>query len=231
MSWADPPNFKLGTTDDRTQMTADELQNWARLLRWVGLAVTAIGLVLTFASHVVADRLLVVQRNDKIEAQERLKQTEAELRDAKTKAAKALETATELDKRQAPRTIPTAAGLEMVANLKIFSGQKYTAVIASTGGDVQPLWSSIDQLLTQAGWTRVEPAGLAVGNPPAGVLIAPSPGIILAIDESSRDSIGPAVEYLSKSLNLININTGLTFGRDPKETRLDVLTLIIGPKS
>jgi F0F1-type ATP synthase membrane subunit b/b' len=125
-------------------MTADELQNWARLLRWVGLAVTAIGLALTFASHVVADRLLVVQRNDKIEAQERLKQTEAELRDAKTKAAKALETATELDKRQAPRTIPTAAGLEMVANLKKFSGQKYTAVIASTGGDVQPLWSSID---------------------------------------------------------------------------------------
>jgi hypothetical protein len=179
----------------------------------------------------VADRLLVVQRNDKIEAQERLKQTEAELRDAKTKAAKALETATELDKRQAPRTIPTAAGLEMVANLKEFSGQKYTAVIASTGGDVQPLWSSIDQLLTQAGWTRVKPAGLAVGNPPAGVLIAPSPGIILAIDESSRDSIGPAVEYLSKSLNLINIDTVLTFGRDPKETRLDVLTLIIGPKS
>jgi hypothetical protein len=39
-------------------MTADELQNWARLLRWVGLAVTAIGLALTSPAFRKDDTLL-----------------------------------------------------------------------------------------------------------------------------------------------------------------------------
>jgi hypothetical protein len=69
-------------------MTADELQSWSRLLRWIGLGVTTpIGLLITFASHVVADKLLVVHRNDKLQAQERLKQSEADLRAAKREAA------------------------------------------------------------------------------------------------------------------------------------------------
>ena len=81
-------------------MGADELQRLASILRWVGLFVTALGVALTFGSHFIADRLFVAQRADKIQAQERLKITEAELEQTKLKTA-------ELAKRLAPRTLTT----------------------------------------------------------------------------------------------------------------------------
>ena len=79
-------------------MTADELQRLARILRWVGLVVTAVGVLITFGSHYIADKLLVVQRNDKIQAQERLKATEVELEQTKIKTV-------DLERRLAPRTL------------------------------------------------------------------------------------------------------------------------------
>jgi hypothetical protein len=66
-------------------MNPDDLQRWASLLRWTGLIVTAIGLVITFGSHYIADRLMVAQRTDKAKAEERVRSTEAELRDTKAK--------------------------------------------------------------------------------------------------------------------------------------------------
>jgi hypothetical protein len=211
-------------------MTTEELQNWARLLRWIGLGVTAIGLLITFASHVVADKLLVVQRNDKLQAQERLKQSEADLRAAQQQAAQALHTATEIEKQQSPRVISNDQANEIAASLKGFAGQSYTAGLASAGNDVRPLWQRLNQILTDAGWIRVDPAGLAVGSPPAGVLVAPTPGLSLGIDPGSREALGPRVAALARSLNRIGIDTTLIFDRDPKETRMDVITIIIGPK-
>jgi hypothetical protein len=60
-------------------MTADELQKWASILRWVGLSVTAVGLMLTFGSHYIAERLISVQRADRAKAQARSQASEAEL--------------------------------------------------------------------------------------------------------------------------------------------------------
>ena len=79
-------------------MTADELQRWASILRWVGLSFTAIGVLITFGSHLVADKMLVVQRADKAAAQERIKTSEAELQVTKAKTA-------ELEQKLAPRQI------------------------------------------------------------------------------------------------------------------------------
>src|SRR5260221_309505 len=54
-------------------MNADEFQRWASILRWVGLSVTAIGVLITFGSHYIADKLPMVQRAEKATAEERLK--------------------------------------------------------------------------------------------------------------------------------------------------------------
>ena len=68
-------------------MSAEDLQYWASILRWGGLAITAIGLVITFGSHLIADKLIVVQRTDNAKAQERLKLTESELEVTKAKTS------------------------------------------------------------------------------------------------------------------------------------------------
>lgn len=186
--------------------------------------------MITFSSHVVADKLLVVQRNDKLQAQERLKQSEVDLRAAKREAAQALHTATEIEKQQSPRTISNLQANEIVAIVREFAGQKYTAVLAPAGNDVRPLWERLNQILTHAGWIRVDPAGLAVGSPPAGVLVAPTPGISLGIAPGSHESLGPRVAALASSLNRISINAVPVYDRDPKENRLDIITIVIGPK-
>jgi hypothetical protein len=66
-------------------MTADELQNWAGIFRGVGLSITGIGLVITFGSHLIADKLSTLQRADKLKAENRLKLSETELKATKEK--------------------------------------------------------------------------------------------------------------------------------------------------
>lgn len=79
-------------------MTADELQRLASILRWVGLSVTALGLLITFGSHYIADKLLVVQRDEKAKTVQRLQASEAELEVTKAKTA-------ELASKLSPRTL------------------------------------------------------------------------------------------------------------------------------
>lgn len=68
-------------------MTSDELQRWASLCRWFGLGITVIGIFVTAASHVIAERLLSVQRSERAKAQERAQASEAELRAVKQRVA------------------------------------------------------------------------------------------------------------------------------------------------
>ena len=107
-------------------MGADELQRLASILRWVGLFVTALGVALTFGSHFIADRLFVAQRADKIQAQERLKITEAELEQTKLKTA-------ELAKRQEVSNKRAAAGFKggSRTQLKNFMNEANASVCSS----------------------------------------------------------------------------------------------------
>lgn len=82
-------------------MTNDELQRWASILRWVGFSVTAIGILITFGSHYIADRLIVVQRIDKAKAQERQKFAEDQITAANTQAEEAKKLAAALAAKQA----------------------------------------------------------------------------------------------------------------------------------
>ncbi len=88
-------------------MNSDELQRYASLFRWIGLAVTFIGVVITSVSHAIADRLLAAQRQEKAAAQERTKAAQAELALTKQKTA-------ELERRLGPWSLSDAQRASML---------------------------------------------------------------------------------------------------------------------
>lgn len=151
-------------------MTADELQRLASILRWVGLVVTALGVVLTFGSHYIADKLLVVQRADKIQAQERLKTTEAELEQTKIKTA-------ELTKRLAPRNITEEQRERFIKFLS--KTVKGPVIVEHSGQAVETIkfTEQIRSLLMDAGFT------ISAYNMPLGYVFkdAPEPWFITVI--------------------------------------------------
>jgi hypothetical protein len=165
---------------------------------------------------------------------ERATEAQRHLADANERAAQAEQKAAEaklaLERFRAPRTLNPQEQQFIISNLRNFSGQEYTALLAPSGFDVRPLWIALNKILTQAGWSRVDPAGLASGDPPAGILIEPTPGITIAIDLDSYPKVGPAAEALTSALLQAHIDSRLAFGRDIKEKRLHVVTIIIGPK-
>lgn len=151
-------------------MTADELQRLASILRWVGLIVTAIGIVITFGSHYIADKLLVVQNVDKIQAQERLRTTEAELKQTKIKTA-------ELAKSLAPRTLTTDQRERFIRFLS--KAVKGPVTLEHSGQAVETIRFSeeIRSLLIASGYT------IAAYNMPLGYVFkeAPEPWCITFI--------------------------------------------------
>lgn len=151
-------------------MGADELQRLASILRWVGLIVTALGVVLTFGSHYIADKLHVVQSAEKVQAQERLKVTEAELEQTKLKTA-------ELAKRLAPRTLTSEQRQRFVGFLK--KTAKGPVVVEHSGQAVETIkfTEEIRSLLVDAGFT------ISAYNMPLGYVFkeAPNPWFITVI--------------------------------------------------
>lgn len=151
-------------------MGADELQRLASILRWVGLTVTALGVVLTFGSHYIADKLHVVQSTEKVQAQERLKVTEAELEQTKLKTA-------ELAKRLAPRTLTSEQRQRFIGFLK--KTAKGPVVVEHSGQAVETIkfTEEIRSLLTDAGFT------ISAYNMPLGYVFkeAPEPWFITVI--------------------------------------------------
>jgi hypothetical protein len=151
-------------------MGADELQRLSSTLRWVGLVVTALGVVITFGSHYIADKLLVVQRADKVQAQERHKTTEAELEQTKLKTS-------ELAKRLAPRTLTDEQRQQFI--LFLSKTVKGPVVVEHSGQAVETIkfTEEIRSLLMDAGFT------ISAYNMPLGYVFkeAPDPWFITII--------------------------------------------------
>lgn len=151
-------------------MTADELQRLGSILRWVGLTVTAIGVVITFGSHFVADKLLTVQAADKLKAKERLQLTEAELETTKLKTA-------ELAKRLAPRTLTPDQRQRFIKFLS--KSAKGAVILEHSGQAIETVKFSeeIRSLLIEAGFT------ISAYNMPLGYVFkeAPEPWFITVI--------------------------------------------------
>ena len=157
-------------------MGTDELQRLASILRWVGLIVTGVGLLITFGSHYIADKLFVAQRDDKILAQDRLKVTETELEQTKVKTA-------ELIKRLASRTLTSEQRQRFIGFLK--KTTKGPVVVEHSGQAVETIkfTEEVHSLLMDAGFT------ISAYNMPLGYVFkeAPEPWFItiIAIDGKS----------------------------------------------
>jgi len=151
-------------------MGADELQRLASIFRWIGLIVTALGVVLTFGSYYIADKLHVVQRAETVQAQERLKTTEAELEQTKLKTA-------ELAKRLAPRTLTNEQRQRFIGFLS--KTVKGPVVVEHSGQAVETIkfTEEIRSLLVAAGFT------ISAYNMPLGYVFkeAPEPWFITII--------------------------------------------------
>lgn len=160
------------------------------------------------------------------------RQTEiAEARHAAKESGERAQSAEEkIRKVQAPRSLNTEIRSEAVDQLSAFAGQEFTAVISPSGFDVRPLWVAIDELLREAGWVRAMPAGLASGDPPAGIAIESQPGVNVVIDREQHETVGATALLLVDALNKLGVETALGFGRDHKEQRDSIITVRIGPK-
>ena len=52
--------------------------------------------------------------------------------------------------------------------------------------------TSLDKTLTKAGWLRVDPHGLKLGIPPAGVAVNAEVGVSIGFAPSRQNDVGPA---------------------------------------
>ena len=136
-------------------MTADDLQRLASILRWVGLTITALGVAITFGSHYIADKILVVQRADKVKAQERLKLTEAELEQTKAKTS-------ELEKRLAPRMLTVDQRAKFLKFLSKTAKGPLTLEHSGQAVETVKFSEEIRSLLVESGFT------IAAHNMPLG---------------------------------------------------------------
>ncbi|WP_420426821.1 hypothetical protein [Algiphilus sp.] len=159
---------------------------------------------------------------------------QTEIAEARTAAQESGERAQnaeeEVQRIQAPRRLDSEVRGEVLEQLSAFSGQEFTAVIAPSGFDVRPLWIALDKLLREAGWSRAKPAGLASGDPPAGIAIESQPGVQVVIDRQHYEIVGEAALVLVDALNKLGVEAAPGFGRDHKEKRDNIITLRIGPK-
>lgn len=181
-------------------MGADDFQRLASVLRWVGLSVTAIGLLITFGSHYIADKLFVAQRADKILAQERLKVTETELEQTKVKTA-------DLERRLAPRML-TADQRERF--IKFLSNTTKGPVAVEHSGLVAEtitFTEEIRSLLEASGFT------ISAYNMPLGYMVkAPEPWFVAIIIGEGKHP--PYAEKLLLAFKEIGIDATATDGKD-----------------
>jgi hypothetical protein len=203
----------------------------ADLLFSISNVALIVGLALTVVATIVSVWMANVREGySKIELSEANKRiAEADAR-AVGANARAVEAALQLEKFKAPRTLSDEQRELVISQVRAFAGQEYTAVISPAGVDVRPLWVTLDRTLAAAGWSRVNPAGLATGNPPAGIAVDPGVGIAIVIDRKSLPGIGPAAQTLVAALNSTGIESELAFGNDPKEKRANIITILIGLK-
>jgi hypothetical protein len=122
-----------------------------------------LGLLITFGSHLIADKLLVVQRADKAAAQERARQSEAELATTKAKTV-------ELEKKLAPRQITSyqrAKFIELTkeipkGEIQIFRGD----ASVETANYIAQVRAMLDEAGFRVAGRGVVPIiGLSVGAP------------------------------------------------------------------
>jgi hypothetical protein len=142
--------------------------------------------------------------------------------------ARALEAQAELARFKAPRSLTAEQQSLIVAHIRSFEGQQYSALVAP-GPDTWAFWDLLDKVLATAGWKRIPPPGLVLGDPPAGVPVAPEPGVTIISAPTRAADVGVAARALAEAIASQGIKTGI--GTDAAmEQRQTVISIVIGPK-
>jgi hypothetical protein len=137
----------------------------------------------------------------------------------------------ELAKIKTPRMLTPEAQRRVAAKVKQFAGQEFAGQVAPGSDDARPLWETLDKALTAAGWVRVPPIGLAVGDPPAGVPLVPNSGVTAFVAASRANEFAPIAQLLAAALMAEGIIAGVSASAGPQmEQRPAVIVVEIGRK-
>jgi len=137
----------------------------------------------------------------------------------------------ELAKIKTPRMLTPEAQRRVAAKLRQFAGQEFAGQVAPGSDDARPLWETLDKALTAAGWVRVPPIGLAVGDPPAGVPLVPNSGVTAFVAASRANEFAPIAQLLAAALMAEGIIAGVSASAGPQmEQRPAVIIVEIGRK-
>jgi hypothetical protein len=143
--------------------------------------------------------------------------------------ARASEAQLALERLKAPRSISGEQQAQLTALLKPFAGQEYSGMVAGSVPDARALWVMIDKVLTAANWVRMPPWGAAVGEPPAGIPIAPSDGVTIFVPAADVAELAPAAKTLASALAAFGIVTVAAADSGP-QTRPKIMVVEIGTK-
>jgi hypothetical protein len=211
--------------------TADRLFALSNVLLILSLSLTVVATIGVVWMANVREGYL---KRDLSEANTRIAEANAAGEAARLAAAeankRAAEAALELERFKAPRTLPNEQQQHVASRVRQFVGQEYTAVLVPGSFDAPILWTDLDKALTSAGWSRMPPAGLATGQPPAGVALVPASGSIIAIDRSRPTGVMSAASALIQALNSVGLDAKAGLTQDPKEKRPNIITIRIGLK-
>jgi hypothetical protein len=137
----------------------------------------------------------------------------------------------ELARLKTPRTLGPDAQRRVAAQLRQFAGQEFAGQVAPGSEDARGLWETLDAALAAAEWIRVAPYGFAIGNPPAGIPLAPNSGVTVFVAASRANELAPIAHALAGALTAEGIIAGVSASAGPQmEGRPNVIIVEIGRK-
>lgn len=145
--------------------------------------------------------------------------------------AKALEAQLALETFKAPRMLSPEQRARISEKLKQFAGQTFSGSVSIGAGDGRTLWAQIAGALQAANWERVQPPGLATGEPPAGVPLVIRPGVRILF-AAQRFDLQPKAEALAAAISAEGIDAiGRPAHGTAVEANPEAIRIEIGPKT
>ena len=137
-----------------------------------------------------------------------------------------------LQKKLAPRALSRANRDRIVEKMKQFAAQEYFGMVASDVGDAWDIWREVSLALELANWKRLPPPGASATSfgPPAGIPLAPQPGVMILFSASQWNALHSRAEVLAAAIT----DEGIAAGAGPAVGAVDgnpnALMIVIGPK-